>query len=99
MVFGVGWTIRECNDDVRLGITKLSSSRLIGRDSPERGREVNDGAMVIAVSPLEREEAYRKVVCSSSEGLAFRACKQKPVQAAWKAPKDIRSKVGSFTAA
>ena len=52
IVPGVGWTIRECNEDVRFGITKLSSSRLIGRDSPERGREVKEGAMssVVTVS-------------------------------------------------
>ena len=50
MVFGIGCTIRECNDDVRLGITRFSSSLLVGRaDSPERGLEVNEGAIVMVL--------------------------------------------------
>lgn len=45
-MFGIGWTILECSDDVRFGMTRSSSAaRLAGRDSPERGREVNEGAM------------------------------------------------------
>jgi hypothetical protein len=45
-VFGIGWTIRECSEDVRFGMTRSSSAaRLFGRDSPERGREVNEGAI------------------------------------------------------
>ena len=51
IVFGIGCTIRECSEEVRLGIIKLSSSaaRLVGRDSPERGLEVKDGAIVTVV--------------------------------------------------
>lgn len=38
--------ILECSDEVRLGMMRLSSSaRLVGRDSPERGLEVKEGAM------------------------------------------------------
>jgi hypothetical protein len=47
MVFGIGCTIRECSEDVRFGITRFSSSLLTGRaDSPERGLEVKEGAIV-----------------------------------------------------
>lgn len=47
IVLGIGWTMRECSDEVRLGMTRFSSSLLIGRaDSPERGLEVKDGAIV-----------------------------------------------------
>ena len=47
-MFGIGWTIRECSEDVRFGMTRSSSAaRLFGRDSPERGREVNEGAIVV----------------------------------------------------
>lgn len=43
---GSGCVMREWSDEVRFGITTLSSSRLTGRpDSMERGREVNEGAM------------------------------------------------------
>ena len=50
----MGWTIRECSEEVRFGTTRLlSSSRLIGRDSPERGLEVKDGAM-LRVSSFRR---------------------------------------------
>lgn len=38
--------ILECSDDVRFGMIRLSSSRLAGRDSPERGLEVNEGAIM-----------------------------------------------------
>lgn len=53
--------MRECSDEVRLGMTKLSSSRETGRpDSPERGREVKEGAMVVLVFLLlaDRRGAY-----------------------------------------
>ena len=53
IVLGIGWTIRECSDDVRLGMTRSSSAaRLFGRDSPERGREVNEGAIAADASCL-----------------------------------------------
>ena len=45
---------------MRFGMTKLSSSRLIGLDSPERGREVDEGAIMfvlILYAPLAQEEA------------------------------------------
>jgi len=42
----MGCAMRECSDDVRLGMMRLSSSRLAGRDSPERGLEVKEGAML-----------------------------------------------------
>lgn len=45
MVPGMGWTMRECSDEVLLGMMRLSSSRLTGRESPERGLEVNEGAI------------------------------------------------------
>lgn len=52
-VEGIGWVMRECRDDVRLGMTRLLSpwSRVLGRPSPVRGRvkdewAVRDGAMV-----------------------------------------------------
>ena len=49
-MFGIGCTMRECSDDVRFGITRSSSAaRLVGRDSPERGREVKEGAIVVQV--------------------------------------------------
>ena len=44
--------MREWSDDVLFGMIKLSSSpaaRLAGRDSPERGLEVKDGAIVTVV--------------------------------------------------
>lgn len=44
--------IRECNDEVRFGTTgssllsgEVTLLRLCGRDSPERGREVKEGAI------------------------------------------------------
>jgi len=43
---GSGWVIRECSEEVRFGMIRLSSSRLTGRDSPERGLEVKEGGMV-----------------------------------------------------
>ena len=49
--------MRECKDDVRLGMTKLSSSLLVGRpDSPERGREVKEGA-IMTVDPVVESSA------------------------------------------
>jgi hypothetical protein len=50
MVLGIGWTMRECSEEVRLGMTRFSSSLLTGRaDSPERGLEVSEGAIVADV--------------------------------------------------
>lgn len=48
-VEGSGWVMRECNDDVRLGIKMLWSvllSLVGGRSSRVRGRRVRDGAIV-----------------------------------------------------
>jgi len=42
-----GCAIRECSDDVRFGMTRLSSCWLGGRDPPERGREVIEGAIAV----------------------------------------------------
>ena len=53
MAPGIGCVIRECNEEVRFGIMRSPSSRLAGRDSPERGLDVNEGAMV-AISPESR---------------------------------------------
>lgn len=38
--------MRECSEEVLLGMTRLSSSRLAGRDALERGLEVKEGGMV-----------------------------------------------------
>ena len=46
--------MRECNDDVLFGMTRLSSSRLIGRDSPDRGLEVKEGAMLLVFRSMDR---------------------------------------------
>ena len=72
-MFADGCTILECKEDVRFGMTTLSSSRLIGRDSPERGLEVNDGAMASNRYSFHRLrfEKLPKVVCSSSGALPF----------------------------
>jgi hypothetical protein len=43
---GIGCVILECSEDVRFGMMRLSSSRLVGRDSPERGLEVKDGGIL-----------------------------------------------------
>ena len=37
--------MRECSEDVRLGITRSSWSRLVGREPLECGLEVKEGAM------------------------------------------------------
>lgn len=37
--------MRECNEEVLLGITRSSWSRLTGRDALERGLEEMEGAM------------------------------------------------------
>ena len=49
-MLGIGCAMRECSDEVRLGISRLLSSRVGGRaDSFERGRaaaELKEGAMI-----------------------------------------------------
>ena len=47
-VEGSGWVIRECSDEVRLGMMRLWSvlSLVGGRSSRVRGRRVKDGAIV-----------------------------------------------------
>lgn len=47
-IWPVGWAMRECREEVRLGMTRSSWSRLAGREALERGRELNEGAMVAA---------------------------------------------------
>jgi hypothetical protein len=37
--------MRECSEDVRLGMTRSSWSRLAGREALECGLEVKEGAM------------------------------------------------------
>lgn len=49
---GMGAAMRECSDEVRLGTSRLPSSRVGGRaDSPERERGkafvVKEGAMIV----------------------------------------------------
>lgn len=54
--------MREWSEDVLFGIMRLSSSLLVGRDSPERGLEANDGAMVQSSPELTRvDKAIVKV--------------------------------------
>jgi hypothetical protein len=45
-VEGIGWVMRECSDDVRLGIIKSAWSRVGGR-SLVRGRKLKEGAIVV----------------------------------------------------
>jgi hypothetical protein len=41
--------MRECNEDVRLGMTRSSWSRLAGREALERGLELRDFSMAESV--------------------------------------------------
>lgn len=44
--------ILEWSEEVRLGMIRFSSLRLVGLDSPERGREVKEGAIGLTVAFL-----------------------------------------------
>ena len=51
--------MRECSDDVLLGMTRLSSSRLAGRDALDRGLEVKEGGMVVVEEKEGEESPFR----------------------------------------
>ena len=50
--------MRECSEDVRLGMIRLSSSLLAGRESPERGLEVKEGAIFDVAVLLHWDEEF-----------------------------------------
>lgn len=48
-VVGRGCVILECREEVRLGMTKLSTWSRVGGRSPVRGRRLSEGAMIVEV--------------------------------------------------
>lgn len=50
--------MRECNDEVLLGMTRSSWSRLAGREALERGLEVKEGAMAGQVKASRIVDRY-----------------------------------------
>jgi hypothetical protein len=61
-VEGSGWVMRECSEEVRLGIITLWSmlSRVGGRSSRVRGLRVKDGA-IVALRYVGTESIAREV--------------------------------------